>query len=224
MECQLQTAVKIDRKAPLFRFTHRGQSQDVDFEIEWSDQDSDGKGRPSIPGYEILGELGRGGMGVVYHARQAGLNREVAIKMILAGGHAGADQLARFHAEAKSVAKLQHANIVQVYDVGEQDGLPYFSLEYVDGQPLDKMLDGKPQPAQKAAEMIETLARAMHYAHEHAVVHRDLKPANVLIAKDGTPKIADFGLAKQLDSDSSQPRPARSWGPPATWLPSRVVA
>lgn len=175
----------------------------------------------SVKGYQILGELGRGGMGVVYRARQTALNRLVALKMILVGGHAGSEQLARFRAEAEAVAQLQHPNIVQVYDIGEQDSLPYFSLEFVDGRALDKELAGKPQPESKAAQLIETLARAMHYAHERSIIHRDLKPANVLLTKTGLPKISDFGLAKQLESDSSKTRTGTIMGTPSYMAPEQ---
>jgi serine/threonine-protein kinase len=176
---------------------------------------------PTIPGYEVLDILGRGGMGVVYRARQKGLKRIVALKMILAGGHAAPDQLARFHAEAEAVAQLLHPNIVQVYDVGEQDGLPYFSLEYVDGRPLDEEIDGKPLLPRRAAELTETVARAMHYAHEHDIVHRDLKPANILLTADGTPKVSDFGLVKRLEGDSSQTRTGTIMGTPSYMSPEQ---
>jgi tetratricopeptide (TPR) repeat protein len=175
----------------------------------------------SIPGYRILGELGRGGMGVVYRAQQVGINRIVALKMIIAGGHASPDQLLRFQAEAESVGRLQHPNIVQIYDIGKHDGLPYFSLEFVDGKPLDKVLDGQPQPDKKGAELIEKLARAMHYAHENNVIHRDLKPANILLTKTEIPKITDFGLAKQMESDSSQTKTGTIMGTPSYMAPEQ---
>jgi serine/threonine protein kinase len=150
------------------------------------------------PGYEILGELGRGGMGVVYKARQRKADRLVALKMILAGGHAGPDQLARFRTEAEAIARLQHSHVVQIFEVGEHQGLPFFSLEFCPGGSLDKKLAGTPLPPTKAAALVEKLARAMQAAHEAKILHRDLKLANVLLAADGAPKITDFGLAKSV--------------------------
>jgi serine/threonine-protein kinase len=146
-------------------------------------------------GYEILQMLGRGGMGVVYKARQIGLNRLVALKMILAGGHASAEELARFRTEAEAVARLQHPNIVQVHEVGTHEGRPFMVLELAEKN-LVKALAGTPVPARQAAQWLETLARAVQYAHEHGIIHRDLKPANVLLNQDGTLKITDFGMAK----------------------------
>jgi WD40 repeat protein len=154
---------------------------------------------PAPAGYEVLGELGRGGMGVVYKARQVGLNRIVALKMVLAGGHAGPDELGRFQREAEALARLQHPNIVQVFEVGQHEGRPFFSLELCPGGGLDKKLAGTPVEPKQAARWVETLARAMHAAHQANVVHRDLKPANVLLAADGTLKVTDFGLARRLD-------------------------
>jgi hypothetical protein len=151
-----------------------------------------------VSGYEVLGELGRGGMGVVYRARQTNLNRLVALKMILAGAHAGADDRQRFLAEAEAVARLQHPNIVQIYETGEAGGHPFFSLEYCPGGSLAAKLAGTPQPPPPAARLVEVLARTVQAAHAAGVVHRDLNPANVLLAADGTPKITDFGLAKKL--------------------------
>jgi serine/threonine-protein kinase len=139
-------------------------------------------GPPLLSGYEMLGELGRGGMGVVYKARQVALKRVVALKMLLGGGHAGTEELARFRREAEAVARLQHPNIVQVYEVGEHQGQPCFALEYVEGGTLAQQLAGTPQPPRQAAQLLATLARAMHYAHQRGVIHRDLKPANVLLA------------------------------------------
>jgi tetratricopeptide (TPR) repeat protein/tRNA A-37 threonylcarbamoyl transferase component Bud32 len=154
----------------------------------------------SVPGYEILAELGRGGMGVVYKARQQNLKRTVALKMILAGAHAGAEAKARFEQEAETIARLKHANVVQVYDFGRHEGKPYFALEYLAGGTLAAKLHGEPQAPAQAAQMVATLARALQAAHDQGIVHRDLKPANVLLSADGTAKVTDFGLAKQGDS------------------------
>jgi serine/threonine protein kinase/Tfp pilus assembly protein PilF len=154
-----------------------------------------------LAAYEIVRELGRGGMGVVYEARHKALNRRVALKMILAGAHASPRSLARFQTEAEAVARLQHANIVQIYDI-HQGERPCIALELVTGGSLAQKLANTPQPPRESAELIRTLAQAIHYAHQHGIVHRDLKPSNVLIAADGAPKITDFGLAKLLDADS----------------------
>jgi hypothetical protein len=158
--------------------------------------------RPDVPGYQFLGLLGKGGMGVVYKARQVGLDRLVALKMILHTEHASADDRRRFQSEAQAVARLQHPNIVQIHEVGEYQAQPYFSLEYCPGGSLAEQLDGTPWEPAKAAELMQTLARAVQAAHEASVVHRDLKPANVLLTADGQPKITDFGLAKKLDEQS----------------------
>jgi serine/threonine-protein kinase len=170
---------------------------------------------PSVPGYDLVGELGRGGMGVVYQARQVALNRVVALKMVLAGGHASPEELARFRSEAEAVARLQHPNIVQIHEVGEVGGLPYFSLEFCPGGSLAQRLNGTPLVPKQATELIETLARAMHAAHEAGVVHRDLKPANVLLAADGAPKVTDFGLAKRLDAADGPTRSGAIMGTPS---------
>ena len=151
-----------------------------------------------VPGYELIRTLGRGGMGVVYLARDARLDRAVALKMILAGADALPSERLRFQVEAEAVAALHHPNIVQVYEVGEADGCPYLALEFVAGGSLaDHLRRGLPGPRQ-AAELVRTLALAVEYAHRQGVVHRDLKPANVLLSP--TPKIADFGLAKRRDA------------------------
>ena len=152
-------------------------------------------GAGGVPGYEILDELGRGGMGVVYRARQKSLNRVVALKMVL-GGRDSIRELERFRAEAEAVGQLQHVNIVQVYEVGEIDGRPYYTLEFCPNGNLSKRLDGKPIFSREAAELVGHLARAMTVVHGAGIVHRDLKPQNVLMTADGTPKVTDFGVAK----------------------------
>ncbi|MFO0866091.1 MAG: protein kinase [Gemmataceae bacterium] len=156
-----------------------------------------------VRGYDILEVLGRGGMGVVYKARQRGLNRLTALKMILAAHHASFDDRMRFQAEAEAVAKLHHPNIVQIYEVGASEGHPYFSLEYVDGGTLAGQIENKPFTSQKAAEVTASLARAIAYAHQQGILHRDLKPGNILLTKDGIPKITDYGLAKHIGEGAS---------------------
>ncbi len=197
-----------------------------------------------IPGYEILGELGRGGMGVVYKARQSRLNRLVALKMVLAGAHAEKHQLARFRAEAEAVARLQHPYIVQIYEISEQDGCPFFSLEYVDGGTLAQKLNGAPQPPRLAAQFVRLIALAMHSAHQKGIIHRDLKPGNILLTTPtehvsnpdsfqaesqaalrlyGIPKVTDFGLAKHLDIQS-QTRTGAILGTPSYMAPEQAEA
>jgi tetratricopeptide (TPR) repeat protein len=178
---------------------------------------------PAVPGYTILTELGRGGMGVVYRARQHGLNREVALKMVLHAQHAGSDQLARFRNEIEAVARLRHPNIVQVYQVGDQEGRPYFSMELVEGGTLDKHLAGVPKPPAEAARMVETLALAIEAAHRQHVIHRDLKPGNVLLSDDGVPKVTDFGLAKHVDDESWKTKSGVIMGTPSYMAPEQAA-
>ncbi len=176
-----------------------------------------------IPGYDILAELGRGGMGVVYKARQRDLPRTVAVKMILAGGHAGEQELARFRTEAEAVARLQHPNIVQVFEVGEASGHPFLALEYCEAGSLADRIDGTPQPPRQAAQLVETLARAVHAAHQKDIVHRDLKPANVLLDAEGRPKITDFGLAKKLDTAAGPTVSGAVMGTPSYMAPEQAA-
>src|SRR5262249_13030459 len=129
----------------------------------------------------------------------------VALKMILAGGHASLEQLDRFRSEAEAVARLQHPNIVQIYEIGEQDGLPFFSLEYVDGGSLDKKLDGTPLPASEAAALVETLARAVEAAHRHGILHRDLKPANILLRNKSEIRNSKFETNSNPETQNPKP-------------------
>ncbi|HKB06057.1 MAG TPA: protein kinase [Gemmataceae bacterium] len=156
-----------------------------------------------VPGYEILEEVGRGGMGVVFRARQVSLNRVVALKMVL-GGRGGASILDRFRTEAEAVGRLQHANIVQVFEIGEHDGCPFYTLEFCPNGNLARKLGGKPLTAGEAVELVEDLARAMTAVHRAGIVHRDLKPQNVLMSADWTPKVTDFGCAKTEHGSHTQ--------------------
>jgi tetratricopeptide (TPR) repeat protein len=173
-------------------------------------------------GYEILGELGRGGMGVVYLANKLVLNRRCALKMILAGAHLAPAASARFRGEAETIARLRHPGIVQIYHVGTVGGLPYFELEYLSGGSLDRRLDGTPWSAPVAAELVETLARAIAEAHRQGVVHRDLKPANILLDAELRPKVADFGLAKLVDSGGAITRTHTVLGSPSYMAPEQA--
>jgi serine/threonine protein kinase len=176
----------------------------------------------SIPGYEVLAELGRGGMGVVYMARQTELDRIVALKMLLAGVHASETELARFRIEAKAVARLQHPHIVQIFEVGDHRGLPFFALEFLESGSLAGQLDGTPWADLRAAELLAKLAAGVQHAHEHGVIHRDLKPANVLMCADGTPKIADFGLATGVDRDGHLTQSGALLGTPSYMAPEQA--
>jgi WD40 repeat protein/serine/threonine protein kinase/tetratricopeptide (TPR) repeat protein len=153
---------------------------------------------PEVPGFVLVRELGRGGMGVVYQGQHVALGRDVALKMILSGDQASVSDRVRFQTEAQAVARLQHPGIVQIYEIGESNGRPYFALEFCSGGSLAAQINGTPLEPRRAAQITEHLARAMDAAHAHGVVHRDLKPANVLLDAEGTPKVTDFGLARKV--------------------------
>jgi len=179
---------------------------------------------PTIIGdYELIEELGRGGMGVVFRARQISLDREVAIKMILRGRLASEADLQRFLAEASATARLQHPNIVPVYEAGDIEGRPFFSMQLVNGETLaERVINQGPLPQREIAKIVASIARAIGFAHEQGILHRDLKPSNILLASDGTPLITDFGLAKQTGSDASLTRSGMLVGTPAYMSPEQA--
>jgi serine/threonine-protein kinase len=196
---------------------------------------------PTIPGYEVLEPLGRGGMGVVYKARQRSLNRVVALKLLPAATHTGPQPATRFRTEAQAIARLQHPNIVQVYEAGEHEAVPFYSMEYVSGLSLARVLRDGPLPLRRAAECLEQVARAVHYAHQQGVVHRDLKPANILLSFSGdpegsasdalpsgsplneaVPKIVDFGLAKAFGVGPDVTATGQVVGTPAYMAPEQL--
>jgi serine/threonine protein kinase len=181
-----------------------------------------GASLPEIPGYDVQSELGRGGMGVVYRARQIDLNRPVAIKMLRSGAHAGEDERIRFHTEAEAVAQLGHPHIVEIYEIGDVDGSPYLTLEFLEGGTLADSVAAGPLPPLEAAATVRTLAVAVDIAHRQGILHRDLKPANVLLTSDGTPKISDFGLARRLDSGAPQTRTGDILGTPSYMAPEQA--
>src|SRR5262245_14336591 len=177
---------------------------------------------PQIPGHEVTAVLGRGGMGIVFRARHVRLNRPVAVKMLLAGAYAEPHERGRFQREAEAIASLRHPNIVQVYDVGEVDDRPYFTMEYVEGGSLAQKLAGTPLPARTAADVLAALAAAVHSAHTAGIVHRDLKPGNVLLTADGTPKVGDFGLARRLGGNAGLTRTGIALGTPSYMAPEQA--
>jgi tRNA A-37 threonylcarbamoyl transferase component Bud32 len=172
--------------------------------------------------YELLEEIGRGGMGVVYKARDRKLNRTVALKLILAGQLASPDDVRRFRTEAEAAGGLDHPNIVPIYEVGEHEGQHYFSMKLVEGGSLAEKLKGTPLPPRDAASLVESLAQAMHSVHRQGVIHRDLKPANVLLTSDGAPAITDFGLARKLD-DVGQTATGAILGTPSYMAPEQAA-
>ena len=178
---------------------------------------------PHLSGYEVQDELGRGGMGVVYRAWDQRLHRPVALKMLLAGDFARPDERERFEREAEAAAGLRHANIVQVYHVGDLEGRPYFTMEFVEGGSLAEKLAVAPLAGGPAAGLLATLAEAVQAAHDRGIVHRDLKPGNVLLTADGTPKIADFGLARRLDDRAGLTRSGIPLGTPNYMAPEQAL-
>ena len=178
--------------------------------------------RPQIPGYEILGVLGRGGMGIVYKARQEKVNRLVALKMVLSGPLVAPEERLRFLIEGELLGRLQHPNVVQIYEVKTHAGQPYFALEFVVGGTLAGYLQKQTVSPRQAAELTETLAHAMHYAHSNGIVHRDLKPANVLLTPDRIPKITDFGLAKQMAVGTGLTASGMVMGTPSYMAPEQA--
>jgi serine/threonine-protein kinase len=179
---------------------------------------------PAVIGtYEVLAQLGEGGMGVVYKARQPALQRLVALKMISAGPHASKQALARFRIEGKAIARLRHPHVVQIYDFGDHDGLPFYAMELLEGGSLSDRLAQGPLEPHAAAALVQTLAEAVAYAHQENVVHRDLKPGNILLTEASEPKIADFGLAKLLDSDDGHTRSEVAMGTPSYMAPEQAA-
>jgi eukaryotic-like serine/threonine-protein kinase len=178
---------------------------------------------PQIPDYVVQSVLGRGGMGIVYKAHDLRLNRDVALKILLTGSYASRQENLRFVREAESVAALTHPNIVQIYEFGEVDGHPFYTMEYIGGGSLAEKLAGTAQPARESAKLASALARAVQSAHESGILHRDLKPANILLADGEVPKIADFGLARRWEQDSDLTDTGARIGTPSYMAPEQML-
>src|SRR3954471_15578471 len=173
--------------------------------------------------YELLNELGRGGQGVVYRARQKGLNRVVALKIIGLGHWATEAHLKRFRMEAEAAAQLDHPSIVPIYEIGERDGACFFSMKLIEGGQLDALVRQRPLSMRAAAELIAKIARTLHYAHEHGVLHRDIKPGNILLDRNGEPHLTDFGLARLVEADSTVTGTLEVIGTPSYMAPEQAA-
>src|SRR5207302_1094774 len=173
--------------------------------------------------YELLGEVGRGGQGVVFRARQKSLNRTVALKVISLGQWASKAHLKRFRREAEAAAGLDHPGIVPIYEVGERDGSCYFSMQFVEGGQLDEVVRRTPFSIRHAAELIAKIARIIHYAHEHGILHRDIKPGNILLDGKGEPHLTDFGLARLVETESTMTRTLDVLGTPSYMAPEQAM-
>jgi serine/threonine-protein kinase len=173
--------------------------------------------------YELLEEIGRGGQGVVFRARQKSLNRTVALKVISLGQWASKVHLKRFRREAEAAASLDHPSIVPIYEVGERDGSCYFSMKFVEGGQLDEVVRRMPMSIRQAAELIAKVARTVHYAHEHSILHRDIKPGNILLDAKYEPHLTDFGLARLVESESSITQTLDVLGTPSYMAPEQAV-
>ena len=173
--------------------------------------------------YELLEEIGRGGQGVVYRARQKSLNRTVALKVIGLGPWATEAHLKRFRREAEAAASLEHPGIVPIYEVGERDGSCYFSMKFVEGGQLDEVVKREPMSIRHAAELIAKVARTVQYAHEHGILHRDIKPGNILLDQKGEPHLTDFGLARLVETESTVTRTLDVLGTPSYMAPEQAA-
>src|SRR6266436_1764375 len=173
--------------------------------------------------YELLEEIGRGGQGVAFRARQKSLNRTVALKVISLGHWASKADLKRFRREALAAASLDHPSIVPIYEVGERDGSCYFSMKFVEGGQLDELAKGEAMPIRRVVELIAKVARTVHYAHEHGILHRDLKPGNILLDKKGEPHLTDFGLARLVESESTVTQTLDVLGTPSYMAPEQAL-
>ena len=224
--CALETALGISLDSVADRMSEPSRMDEL------SGDESNGATNPTLTAhstivgefgdYELLEEIGRGGQGVVFRARQKSLNRIVALKVISLGQWASKTHLMRFRREAEAAARLEHPGIVPIHEVGEREGSCYFSMQFIQGGQLDEAVRDKPMPGRQAAELMAKIARIAHYAHEHGILHRDIKPGNILVDAKGEPHLTDFGLARLLESESTITRTIEVMGTPSYMAPEQA--
>src|SRR5438046_5641623 len=224
--CLFETGLNLLASAPVAADDESGSAEDVSNvttapQIKKAPRPA--KTLADFGDYELLEEIGRGGQGVVFRARQKSLNRTVALKVIGLGHWATETHLKRFRLEAQAAASLEHPGIVPIHEVGECEGQCYFSMQFVEGGQLDEVVRREPMPIRRAVELIVKLARTVHYAHEHGILHRDIKPGNILLDKNGEPHLTDFGLARLLDTQSSVTRTIDVLGTPSYMAPEQAA-
>jgi len=226
--CLLETALGLFSDEPVAAGDNGGSAENVEANAAAAAAHSKKAARAAemlgeLGDYELLEEVGRGGQGVVFRARQKSLNRIVALKVIGLGHWATEGHLKRFRREAEAAASLDHSGIVPIYEVGERDGSCYFSMKLVEGGQLDEVAKREPMQIRRAVELIAKVARTVHYAHEHGILHRDIKPGNILLDQKGEPHLTDFGLARLIETESTVTRTLEVLGTPSYMAPEQAV-
>jgi TolB-like protein/tRNA A-37 threonylcarbamoyl transferase component Bud32/Tfp pilus assembly protein PilF len=226
-KCVLKTALTLPPDAPVAAGDDDGSAENVEANAAAAPHSKKAARAVELLGelgdYELLEEVGRGGQGVVFRARQKSLNRTVALKVISLGQWASKAHLKRFRREAEAAASLDHPSIVPIYEVGERDGQCYFSMKFVEGGQLDEVVRRTPMSIRQAAQLIAKVARTVHYAHEHGILHRDIKPGNILLDQKGEPHLTDFGLARLIETESTVTRTMEVLGTPSYMAPEQAV-
>src|SRR5256714_4426174 len=226
-KCVLKTALMMPPEAPVAACDDGGPAANVEANAAAAPHSKKAARAVELLGelgdYELLEEIGRGGQGVVFRARQKSLNRTVALKVISLGQWASKAHLKRFRLEAEAAAHLEHPGIVPIHEVGERDGQCYFSMKFIEGGQLDEVARRESMPIRRAVELIANVARTVHYAHEHGILHRDIKPGNILLDHEGEPHLTDFGLARLVESESSVTQTLEVLGTPSYMAPEQAV-
>src|SRR5438034_8255766 len=224
--CLLETALGLFTDAPVAAGDDGGSAENVEANADAVHRKKSARAAEllgELGDYELLEEIGRGGQGVVFRARQKSLNRIVALKVIRLGQWASKVHLKRFRLEAEAAARLEHPGIVPIHEVGERDGSCYFSMKFVEGGQLDEVARREPMPIRRAVELIAKVARTVHYAHQHGILHRDIKPGNILLDEKSEPHLTDFGLARLVESESTVTRTLEVLGTPSYMAPEQAV-